>query len=169
MALRSSSAVRQLVQMLGGRLGTATVLFHAAVADEMGVRVTDARGCSILHRFGSQTAGELAQRLGLTTGAVTGVIDRLERAQLVRRVADPGDRRRVVVELVRDPAREQQMAQLMGPMGERMGALIAGYTAKEQALLTAFLTRACDILEEETARVRAMPHGEPGGSADQPR
>src|SRR6516164_9446091 len=79
------------------QLTTATILFHQAIADRLGMNVTDHKCADILLRAGPITAGELAQRTGLTTGAITGVIDRLEKAGFVRRVRDPGDRRRVVV------------------------------------------------------------------------
>src|SRR5216684_4723718 len=100
MAKRSTSFGTPVGDLLGKRLSTATIMFHAAVADRMGVSVTDAKCRSILLQLGPMTAGALARHLGLTTGAVTGVIDRLERARLVRRVADPKDRRRVIVEPV---------------------------------------------------------------------
>jgi DNA-binding MarR family transcriptional regulator len=140
---------------MGKRLSTATILFHAAVADRMGVSVTDAKCRSLLIQLGPTTAGELARRLGLTTGAVTGVIDRLERARLVRRAADPRDRRRVVVEPVSNRQRDREIALLFEPMGKRVLALAAAYGKKDQALVLEFLTRACEILEEETTTLRA--------------
>jgi DNA-binding MarR family transcriptional regulator len=144
-----------VVDLLGKRLSTATILFHAAVADRMGVSVTDAKCRSLLLQLGPMTAGDLALRLGLTTGAVTGVIDRLERARLVRRVADPNDRRRVVVELAANRKRDQAIARLFEPMGKRVVALTAGYSEKQRATLFEFMSRACEILEEETTRLRA--------------
>src|SRR5580700_9490830 len=106
MARRSSSPGESIVDLMGKRLSTATILFHTAVADRMGVSGADAKCRSILLQFGPMTAGELARHLGLTSGAVTGVIDRLERARLARRVADPKDRRRVVVEPVANRRRD---------------------------------------------------------------
>lgn len=157
MARRSTSFGKPVVDLLGKRLSTATIMFHTAVADRMGVSVTDAKSRSILLQFGPMTAGELARRLGLTTGAVTGVIDRLERARLVRRVADPKDRRRVVVELVSNPKREREIARLFEPMGERILRLAAAYDEKDQATIIEFVTKASEVLEEETARLRAKP------------
>src|SRR5271169_6652453 len=108
MTRTSTISVLPLVELLGSRLSTATIMFHEAVADQMGVSATDAKCRSIVAQLGPMTAGRLALQLGLTTGAVTGVIDRLERAQLVRRVADPKDRRRVVVEAVSNRKRDQE-------------------------------------------------------------
>src|SRR5215468_4932005 len=81
-------------------MSAATVMFHQAVADRLGMNITDHKCADILARTGPITAGDLARRTGLTTGAITGVIDRLEREGFVRRVRDPHDRRRVIVEPV---------------------------------------------------------------------
>src|SRR4051794_32053548 len=77
-----------------------TVLYTQAVADQLGLNLTDLSCTGILSAEGPITAGRLAELTGLTTGAITGVIDRLERAGYVRRESDPNDRRRVVVTLV---------------------------------------------------------------------
>src|SRR5579863_9203972 len=79
------------------QLTTVTILFHQAVADHLGMLVTDHKCADILLRAGPITAGELAERTGLTTGAITGVIDRLEKAGFARRAKDPNDRRRVII------------------------------------------------------------------------
>src|SRR5215213_10710033 len=105
-----------LVELIGFRLSTATVLFHAAIADRLGIGATDVKCYSILRQTGPITAGDLAERTSLTTGAITGVIDRLERAELVRRARDPQDRRRIVLELVHDPEREQAIGALYEPL-----------------------------------------------------
>src|SRR5215831_20090383 len=69
-------------------LSAATIMFHQAIADRLGMNVTDHKCADILLRTGPITAGELAQRTGLTTGAITGVIDRLEQAGFVRRAKE---------------------------------------------------------------------------------
>src|SRR5437762_9162768 len=73
------------------------ILFHQAVADRLGLHVSDLRCLNILLEAGSIPAGEIGERTGLTTGAVTRMVDRLERAGYVRREPDPADRRRVIV------------------------------------------------------------------------
>src|ERR671924_373620 len=70
-----------------------------AMSDHYGINRTDARCIDLIDQAGGMTAGELARAAGLTTGAVTAVIDRLERAGLARRVRDEGDRRRVRIEV----------------------------------------------------------------------
>ncbi len=77
-----------------------TVMFHSKIAEKMGVSATDEKCIDLIMRAdGPVTAGRIAELSGLSTGAVTGVIDRLERAGFVRRVRDPHDRRKVLVEV----------------------------------------------------------------------
>src|SRR5687768_15114142 len=107
-----NTGIDPIVELLGFRLSTATILFHTVIADRLGIGVTDLKCYSIVRQMGPITAGVLAEQVRLTTGAITGVIDRLEQAELVRRVRDPHDRRRVVVELQPNPEREQAMLQM---------------------------------------------------------
>jgi DNA-binding MarR family transcriptional regulator len=153
-AEESGEGIDPIVEMLGFRMSTATVLFHAAVADRLGVGTTDVKCYSILRQTGPITAGELAERTSLTTGAITGVIDRLERAELVRRQRDPHDRRRIVLELVHNPERERTIMQLYQPLGRAINALVSQYNAAERATILTFLTAAADVLEAETAKLR---------------
>jgi DNA-binding MarR family transcriptional regulator len=90
----------------------------------------------------------------LTTGAITGVIDRLEQAGLVQRVRDAQDRRRVVLELLSNPAHEQLLNQLYGPLGQSVAALVAQYSAAEQATILDFITKATAALESATTALR---------------
>src|SRR5580704_19392550 len=83
----------------------------------LGVNRTDARCLDVLDERGSMSAGDLAEASRLTTGAITAVIDRLDRAGLARRVPDPADRRRVLVELT-PKAYETAMELMVKPMIE---------------------------------------------------
>ena len=143
-----------LVELIGFRLSTATVLFHAAIADRLGVSATDVKCYSILRQAGPITAGELAERTSLTTGAITGVIDRLERAELVRRVRDPRDRRRIVLEMVHNAERERAIGALYEPLGRGITELVGQYSAAERATLLDFLLKASALLESETTNLR---------------
>src|SRR5438270_12274900 len=86
--------------------------FDNLAAGRLGVNDTDLHCLNIVENSGGLTAGDLAAQSGLTSGAVTGVIDRLERAGYVRRVSDPGDRRRVKVEVT--PAWYDRAGQIWG-------------------------------------------------------
>jgi DNA-binding MarR family transcriptional regulator len=135
------------------QLSTATILFHQAIADRLGMNVTDHKCADMLARAGPLTAGELARRTGLTTGAITGVIDRLEKAGFARRAKDPNDRRRVVVVPV-----VERMERVIGPlfasMASSAGELCARYSTEELALLRDFTTRAREMADEETRKLR---------------
>lgn len=79
------------------RLTRATLLLQQVIAEDMGLHVTDAECLDFLMEMGPSTAGALARATRLTTGAITSVIDRLEKAGLVKRGPDPRDRRKVIV------------------------------------------------------------------------
>ena len=169
MTKRSKATTKTVTGLLGNRLGSATVLFHGAVAEALGMGLTDSKTHAVLMRHGAMTAGALAKRVRLTTGAVTGVVDRLVKLQLVRRVADPKDRRRVVVTPVANPKRAEERKALLAPLSRRIQGLVADYSAREQALVADFLNGACAALEMETTRLtqkvrRGMaPRARPAG------
>ena len=147
-------AIDPIVEVVGFKLSTATILFHAAVADRLGLNVTDVKCYSLVRQRGPLTAGELAELTGLTTGAITGVVDRLEKAGVVHRVRDVSDRRRVILEVVHKPAHEQMLQALYGPMGGAISQLVESYNAEDRATILDFLTKATDILEKSTSELR---------------
>src|SRR5512135_715204 len=98
---RDSSARRALLEQLGDEVRAnqrATAIVDDVAAELMGIGRTDSLCLDLLEHRGQMSAGELARASGLTSGAITGVIDRLERAGMAQRVADPADRRRVLIE-----------------------------------------------------------------------
>lgn len=111
-----------------------TVLFHSRVAELMGLSPTDEKCLDMAMRAeGPITAGRIAELSGLSTGAVTGVIDRLERAGYVRRVRDPHDRRKVLVEVtVRD---EGKFSPLFAGAQETLREVLALFTPQERDVL----------------------------------
>ena len=146
----------ELLAALNGefrRLSTATILFHQAIVDRLGLNVTDHKCADILCNTGPITAGELAQLTGLTTGAITGVIDRLEAAGFVRRAKDPSDRRRVIVEPFPE-AITRQIAPLFESMGRASAELCERYSSRDLAVIYDFTTRANQMAMEETRKLR---------------
>jgi DNA-binding MarR family transcriptional regulator len=124
--------------------------FEDEVAEYFGVNRTAMRCMDVLERVGQLTAGEIARETGLTSGAVTAMLDRLERAGYVRRFRDTADRRKVLVELT-DEARKSA-AEIYGPFVEGVSEL-STYTDDELRLITAFLERGSGLLIRHAARI----------------
>ena len=92
---------------------------------------------------------------GLTTGAITGVLDRLERQGYARRVRNPNDRRNVNVEALNVAAFNERMERLLGSLGKRMRALSEKYSDRELALIDGFIKNAVAISRDEALRLRS--------------
>src|SRR6516165_2248368 len=122
---KKRGAARELL-LRGREMGTAAIIFHQAVADCLGLNPMDHKCLGLVHDAGEATAGDLAEWTGLTTGAVTGVIDRLEQAGFVRRADHPTDRRKVVVRVV--PERFPEVGRLFASLAEAMTALSGRYS-----------------------------------------
>jgi len=136
-------------------------LFDAVVSERAGINRTDWRCLDILGTRGPMTAGQLAQAIRLTTGAVTGVLDRLEAAGLVRRARDAGDRRKVIVELTDEVARRG--APVYGPLVADAATAHAVFDTAELETITKFVQIERELLARHTERVAAMPETTPGG------
>src|SRR5262249_7552650 len=119
----------------------------------------DHKCADLLWTRGPMTAGELAELTGLTTGAITGVIDRLERGGFVRREDDPNDRRRVVVRAV--PKRLREIGRLFEDLAARSTELGGRYTDAELAVVLDFMSRSRESLHAATLKLRQQ--GQPGG------
>lgn len=135
-------------------MSTWTVMFHQAASMRMGLNPTDGKCLSVLRETGALTAGELAELIGLTTGAVTGVIDRLEQRGFVRRVADPHDRRRVIVEPIPGATHTPELAAIFGPLAQATHTeIIERYSDEELAVVVDFIEQATRLMKRQTARL----------------
>ena len=145
------------------RLGAAVQGYQAAVDDFdrevarlLGINTTDARCLEILiQETSGLTPRELADRLGLTTGSATTMLDRLEKVGYVTRSAHPSDRRKLLVHATA-VARERAF-ELIGPLvaeGER--TLLSRYSAEQLELITEFLTSAAELQRQHVARLRGV-------------
>ena len=143
----------------GRQLSAYTLLFHQAVASRLGLNLTDLKCLDLARGETRLTPGRLAELTGLTTAAVTTILDRLERAGFVRRERDPTDRRKILVRLL--TGRAEEVARLFAPLDSAMSHLFEQYTAAELAFLDEFALRVGQILQHETARLR-----EPSGLED---
>ena len=122
------------------RVIAASILFNHEVAERVGLGASDGQFMTLLELHGPLTPGHLAELSGLTTGTVTGVIDRLERAGFVRRDRAPDDRRKVIVSPNPD-----QIGQTMDPhyteQAQHLTGLLGHYNATELAVIADFLNR----------------------------
>jgi DNA-binding MarR family transcriptional regulator len=132
----------------------ATDVVDELVSQLLGINRTDARCLDLLDQLGSMSAGDLAEASRLTTGAITAVIDRLERAGLARRVPDPSDRRRVKVELTEKAYRlaTELMAE---PMREGWAPMAERYTDEQLRLILDFTRWGRELQERHAEWLRA--------------
>lgn len=114
------------------------VLYGQTVANVAGIANSDLECMDILYLEGRVTAGRLAEVTGLTTGAITGVVDRLEKAGLVRRERDEKDRRKVFISVV--PEAIDRLSKFYVPMQQAMEKICSGYSDEELRLLLRFAT-----------------------------
>lgn len=128
-----------------------------AAARALGINRTDGRCLDIIEREGPVAAGRLAKASGLTTAAVTAVIDRLERAGYARRVDDPKDRRRVLVEVT--PLMRERGEAIWGPY-EFFVQMLGRYTVEQLELLRDFHRMGREYNETRAAEVRQMRFGD---------
>ncbi len=133
----------ELIRQLGqqARVSTTwTVLLHHAIASRSGINVTDMQCINLLQLRGPMTPGQLADAMFLTTGgAITAVIDRLEKAGMVRRRRDQADRRRVLVEAAEDgPTAE--LGRRFGPVAELYEKVLEGYSDEQLVVVLDYLT-----------------------------
>jgi DNA-binding MarR family transcriptional regulator len=135
-------------------------LFDDVACSRLGINRSDGRCLDIVDQRGRVSAGELAQASGLSTGAITTLIDRLERVGYVRRVRDTEDRRRVLVELT-DEARARSW-EIWGPMAEEGMGGLARYPDDELLLIRDFLRAGRQFLAAHTERIKALPPLQPG-------
>lgn len=111
-----------------------SVMFRHAAAARLGLTVTDMECLDFLMDTGAATAGQLAGQTNLTTGAITSMIRRLERAGYVTAERDPADRRRVIVTLV--PERVEEGARLYAAYGNAISEVVGRHSTEEIQLLT---------------------------------
>src|SRR5246127_2034750 len=134
------------------------VLYGQTVANVAGIANSDLECMDILYLEGRVTAGRLADLTGLTTGAITGVVDRLEKAGLVRRERDETDRRKVFIATV--PENTAQIGRLYVPMQEAMHKLWSTYTDAELQLLLRFASEGYRAALEATEVLKGLVESE---------
>jgi DNA-binding MarR family transcriptional regulator len=135
--------------------------FEDLAAERLGIGAADLRCLNVIENHGGLTAGELAREVGLTTGAVTGALDRIERAGYTRRAPDPGDRRRVRVAVT--PEFRARAEEIWGPLAaDWQRRLAARFTAAELGTIVAFLELTGEIGGRQLDRLAG------GSTAEEP-
>lgn len=133
------------------------ILFHHAVGQILGVNVTDMKCLDLMMLKGSASPSQLAALTGLSTGATTAMIDRLERARLVERHRHPKDRRGMIVVLTNDA--RKTLPHLFASMAGAMDALVSSYSRKELELLINFFKRTGFLWTEERQKLQRKYRG----------
>jgi DNA-binding MarR family transcriptional regulator len=131
------------------------IVLHQAVADSLGLHLTDHKCMGMLCEMGPLSAGKLSELTGLTTGAITGVINRLERAGYAKRAPNPQDRRNINV-VARNVAKfDARIEGLLGPLREKMRALASRYSAEELTLILDFIKASVAVSRAEAERLQS--------------
>jgi DNA-binding MarR family transcriptional regulator len=128
--------------------------FDEVACQKLGINRTDLRCLNIVDNQGPLTAGRLAEFSGLTTAAVTAVLDRLERAGYARRVRDQNDRRQVIVEVT--PLLAERAEQIWGPLGKEAHEDMARMSVEQLKLMINFFELGCHLNQRHVDRVRGL-------------
>ncbi len=159
---KTTEIVEALTRELRQFHGLGASFFRVAAA-HIGMTVTDMQVIDLLDSTGPATAGQLADLTGLTTGAITGMLNRLEEAGFVRRERDPNDGRRVIVRLERGKDETHRLDPIFTSLGEAWDELASHYDDEQLAFLLEFLKRNNALTRKEIIRLREAPSGEEGG------
>ncbi|HTO60140.1 MAG TPA: MarR family transcriptional regulator [Bradyrhizobium sp.] len=169
--VKSRAALLQDLENAMRKASAQGAMFAKAVADRAGISSSDMDCMDFLNIEGRMTAGRLAELTGLTSGAITGVIDRLEKAGFVRRERDESDRRKVFIVPV--PERIMEIGRLYEAMQRAMHRQSEGYSDAELKLLLRYATESYQSIlgatNELKAMIEASPKAKPVGVKRSPR
>jgi DNA-binding MarR family transcriptional regulator len=150
--LRKTDLVKQVI--MGARESNiGAILFHQAVGQILGINVTDMKCLDIITLKGSTSPSQLAELTGLSTGATTALIDRLEKRKLIVRHRNPKDRRGTIITLTKEAVRK--LPPLFESMAKAMEVLASSYSEKELALLLDYFGKLTVLWTEEREKVRS--------------
>jgi DNA-binding MarR family transcriptional regulator len=159
---KSRAALMQELEHAVRKSSALGVIFGQTVANAVGISSSDLECLDFLNIEGRVTAGRLAELTGLTTGAITGLVDRMEKAGLVRRERDEEDRRKVYIAIV--PEALGKIGSYYAPLQKAVTKNWEGYSDAELKLLLRFMTQGYDtmlgVLDDLKAK-QAMPAAKP--------
>ena len=148
---RKKNLVKQ-VSMGAREYGISTVLFRHAVGEMLGVNVTDMECLALIFFKGLATPSELARYTGLTSGATTAMLDRLEKARLIERRPNPQDRRGTLIVLTNE--RTEEVGAMFASGREAIDKLTSSYSESELATIADYFRRLVIVWEEEREKLR---------------
>jgi DNA-binding MarR family transcriptional regulator len=154
-----ASAIADLMRA-GRETSRLSMVFRYAIAERLGITVSDLECLDYLADAGSATAGQIAERTNLTTGAVTSMLRRLQQAGYVTAERDPADRRRIIVTL--RPERAAELERPYERFAAEAGRLVEGYSAEEVRLLVRHYDRMQAMYLAELDRLRGGDRSSPG-------
>lgn len=154
MKTKVANLAEEIVGRLVRRHSTASVLFHHAIAERLGLGATDHRCLDLMRDRDTTTGSDLVAITGLTSGAITGVVARLEHAGYVHRAADPRDGRKQT--LRPSPDRVREVHALFEPIHDDMAALVKTFDGHQLAAIGEFLDRGTDLIHRHAALLRAQ-------------
>jgi DNA-binding MarR family transcriptional regulator len=137
------------------RLSTRMVLFHQMIADHLGLHATDHKCLDIINEHGQVTAGQLAEMTGLTTGAITAAIGRLEKARLAKRAFDPNDRRKVIITVLPDHIPEIRKV-FESSLKKPLQKVLSRYTNEQLTIILDYITDLIEMHEESARHLKRM-------------
>ncbi|WP_439558105.1 MarR family winged helix-turn-helix transcriptional regulator [Dyadobacter sp.] len=137
------------IRKLSQQYAFTSIQLHEAVARKAGLPGTDHKYLGFLLEKGQMTAGELSALTGLTTGAVTGLVDRFEKKNLVKRHFAADDRRKVII-----VPHTENIMELLVPLYEdfrsKTEKLIASFSVEESKVIESYFSKAIEIMNEAT-------------------
>lgn len=145
------AAIDQMVDALRASQ-TASDMMDEAFCDFLGINRTDGRCLDVIDRLGEVTAGQLATEVGLTTGAVTAMVDRLEAAGLLQRNSDPTDRRKVLIEMTAEA--KQISMEIYGQMAHATAPFVSQLSDRDLFTLISFFEASKRVSLELAESVR---------------
>jgi len=137
------------IRTLGSQFSDATIAMHEAIARKAGLSGTEHKYLGVLIKNGAMTAGELAQRTGLTTGAVTGLVDRLENKGLVKRAFEKADRRKIMIVPQQDVI-SALLDPLFSNLRDKMAQLISTLSEQEKQIIEKYIVATIGVMDEVT-------------------
>ena len=148
--LRKNELVKQ-VNWGASEYGIATVLFRHAVGGILGINVTDMACLALIFSKGLATPTELARYTGLTSGATTAMLDRLEKAHLIERRRNPQDRRGTLIVLTNE--RTKELGDMFASGREAINRLTSSYSESELETIADYFRRLVIVWEEEREKL----------------